>query len=472
MMINYDLNQASLSCVLSTSSFLCRLTTRCHGISERNNAVKNVHNLRLLHLLSVSSWDLIISALNRANCWPECGIAGQLLTRRTSSTLSTLSGHYRHACEPRRELKMRPRYEQFSHLMDSSKSREHIKISKFWTVRILQKKNMRNIKHFSVSLGLVPSVRFLIDSFTFVTATITHLWSNWFAQNLYMCRVYGEISWSCFVLCEFAIIHSQFFKICCNIKHEIFAQFGVHWDACREQFEIQSWSRLCVTFLFTAQNYNIIALFWMINFSSLFVFIQFELDAFSSSKEGSIKQSINKHNKTFKFNENMKTNESDFHWRLAVRRLELQKKNIVIKSPFDTLLHSVPEYLKSSSSPLVPSIASEWFRWFDFFCLFFCTQSNRPHMETFLAFFRYLSIRLSSHKKFSVCAIWNYSVQIAVSFRGWLHVEVQIYDFLCSTLKCLYVWRSIAQQSEMAFGESEKSSSSSTPPHDTWAHAI
>lgn len=57
-----------------------------------------------------------------------------------------------------------------------------------------------------------------------------------------------------------------------HLAREILTQFGVHWDACREQIEIQSESRLCVTFLFTAQNYNIIALFWMINFSSLFVF--------------------------------------------------------------------------------------------------------------------------------------------------------------------------------------------------------
>lgn len=28
-----------------------------------------------------------------------------------------------------------------------------------------------------------------------------------------------------------------------------------------------------------------------------------------------------------------------------------------------------------------------------------------------------------------------------MSFRGWLHVEVQIYDFLCSTLNRVYVWR-------------------------------
>lgn len=40
-----------------------------------------------------------------------------------------------------------------------------------------------------------------------------------------------------------------------------------------------------------------------------------------------------------------------------------------------------------------------------------------------------------------------------MSFRGWLHVEVQIYDFLCSTLKCVYVWRASRNSRKWLLGK-------------------
>lgn len=80
------------------------------------------------------------------------------------------------------------------------------------------KKNMRNIKHFSVTLALGPSVRFLVDSFMVVKATITHLWSNWFAQNLYVPYLRGYfVIMFCFVwICNYSFT-VFLIVMCCNI---------------------------------------------------------------------------------------------------------------------------------------------------------------------------------------------------------------------------------------------------------------
>lgn len=58
-------------------------------------------------------------------------------------------------------------------------------------------------------------------------------------------------------------------------------------------------------------------------------------------------------------------------------------------------------------------------------------------MEICFLLFKSTFASKESHKKFCVCAV-RYEIimpQIAVSFRGWLEVEVQIYDFLCFKLR-------------------------------------